>query len=567
MFDRWNVKGYNRPTAVAMTRGGMNPLVAVFLASRGVGSIDEARRVLADGPELISDPMALRDMDKAAARVELAISRGERVTVYGDYDVDGITSSCILADYLESRGVDARIYIPDRLEEGYGVNAAAIDTIRAGGTGLVVTVDCGITAAAEVRRARELGMDVVITDHHECGDALPEAAAVVDPRRPDCPSPYKELAGVGVAFKLICALEGPGSAERVLARYGDLVAIGTIADVMPVTGENRVLIKRGLQLIREGRRPGIRELCAASGLEGKSPTVTNVGFVLAPRINAAGRLGNTALAVNLLRAGSAQEAAPLAQELCALNRERQRLEGEMYKDALSMMERMPAGGKPVVLASGNWHQGVCGIVASRVAERFHLPAVMICVKDGVGRGSCRSVEGFNLYEALAPHRDILLNFGGHEMAAGLTVEEGKIDALRQALAESFEAAPKGIQESVLNVDFEVIKPRLLEMRNLEAMSALEPYGSGNAQPVLCMRDVRVETVTPLSEGKRTKLWLRAGERISEPTIFEAVSFSKGPEELGVTTGILVDIAFTPQINEFRGRRNVQLNLADLRRCQ
>ena len=557
MYDRWNVRGYDRAQAVRLCREGLDPMTAVLLASRGITQAEELADWLNDDLSALSDPLSFKDMDKARDRVRRAIENGEHVAVYGDYDVDGITASCLVADYLRGRGLVCDIYIPQRLEEGYGVKSAALDTVKGWGCTLVITVDCGITALEEAAHAAELGLDLVITDHHQCGETLPAALAAVDPKRPDCPSRSKNLAGVGVAFKLICAVEGPGSERRLLERYGDLAAAGTVADVMPVTGENRVLIKRGLQRMGEGSRPGFLELRAASGMDNRPPTVANVGFALAPRINAAGRLGSTATAVELLLTRDRRRASVLADELCALNRERQRIESEMFHEALAMLEAFPDRTKPIVLASDTWHQGVCGIVASRIAEKFNVPAIMISVKDGVGRGSCRSVEGFNLYDALSRCRDVLLGYGGHEMAAGLTVSRERINELRAALGRLYDGS--GAPERVLNVDFEVIKPELLSLSNVEALDRLEPYGAGNPTPVLCMRDVSVENVAGLSEGRHSKLWLE-----KNGMVFEALFFSHRPEELGVRAGDRADIAFTPQINEFRGRRTVQLSLDDIR---
>ena len=557
MYDRWNVRGYDRGEAVRLCRRGLNPMVAVLLASRGITDAEALSDWLRDDLSALSDPLSFQDMERARDRVRQALERGEHVAVYGDYDVDGITASCLVADYLRGRGLVCDIYIPQRLEEGYGVKAAALDTIKGWGCTLVITVDCGITALEEAAYAAGIGLDLVITDHHRCGETVPAALAAVDPMRLDCPSASKDLAGVGVAFKLVCAVEGPGSEERLLEKYGDLAAAGTVADVMPVTGENRVLIKRGLRRMYEGARPGFSELRAASGLDNRPPTVSNVGFTIAPRINAAGRLGSTATAVELLLTRDRRRASVLADELCALNRERQRIENDMFHEALSMLEAFPDRTKPIVLASDTWHQGVCGIVASRMSEKFNVPAVMISVKDGVGRGSCRSVEGFNLYDALSRCRDVLLGYGGHEMAAGLTVSRENIGALREALGKLYtgSAAP----ERVLNVDFEVFKPELLSLGNVESLDRLEPYGAGNPTPVMCMRDVSVENVAGLSEGRHTKLWLSKGG-----AVFEALFFTHRPEELGVRTGDRADIAFTPQVNEFRGRRAVQLSLDDIR---
>ncbi len=554
LAERWNITGYTRSDAVALCRRGVNPLPAVVLASRGAASPEEAAALLGEGTA-VSDPLLLRDMEAAAQRVRRAVETGEHVAVYGDYDVDGITASSLCADFLRRRGLTCDIYIPERLEEGYGLKAAALEELHARGVTLVITVDCGITAVEEAAFARSIGLELVITDHHECGETLPEAAAVVDPRRPDCPSPAKDLAGVGVAFKLICAVAGPGESEARLERYGDLVATGTVADVMPVTGENRTLIQRGLESLRQGKRPGLTELCLAAGIDPKKLTVSNVGFGLAPRINAAGRIGDTDTAVELLLTEDRDRAVHLAVSRCELNRERQRIESAMLQDALQMLERAPQPEGPIVLESATWHQGVAGIVASRLTEKLGLPTVMLCVRDGVGRGSCRSVEGFDLHEALTRCSGLLMNFGGHEMAAGLTVREENIPALTDALKRLYKPAPS--PKKRLHVDFEVIKPELLSLQNVCALAGLEPYGVGNPQPVLCMRDMTVENAVPLSEGRHTKLWLSKGGEL-----FEAVFFSHGPEELGARPGVRCAAAFNPQLNEFRGKRSVQLYLVD-----
>lgn len=555
-YGKWNIAGYDRREAVKLCKGGLNPLIAVLLASRGIIDDEEIKGLQRRDLSCVSSPFLMKDMDIAADRVRKAIENGEHVAVYGDYDVDGITSSCLLSDYLRGRGLVCDVYIPKRLEEGYGVKNSAIDTIKEKGASLIITVDCGITAAENKRYAESLGMDMVITDHHECGGEMP-APPVVDPCRPDCPSPAKMLAGVGVAFKLVCAVDGVENTEKLMRRYGDLVAVGTIADVMPMTGENRFYIQEGIDLIRQGTRPGFKELCIAAGAECSKVTVSSVGYTLAPRINAAGRLGGTDVAVNLLLSQNSSEASELAQTLCGLNRERQKIESEMLKEALSMLEKNPPEDKPIVLANEGWHQGVAGIVASRVAERFNLPTVMICVKDGIGRGSCRATGGYNIFEALQKCRGLLTSFGGHEMAAGLTVDAENIDELRNALGREYMKSSDEISEPELKIDFEVIKPELLTVQNLDSLDTLEPYGMGNPQPVLCMMDVIVENLVALSEGKHTKMWLS-----KNGTAFEAVCFGKSIRELGAKLGGHANVAFTPQINEFRGRRTVQLYLVD-----
>lgn len=553
---KWSVAGYDRADAVNLTRRGLNPLVSVLLASRRVTADDEIAELMDSELTSLSDPFLMADMREAAERVRRAIRDREHVAVYGDYDVDGITSSCLVADYLRSRGVECDIYIPERLEEGYGVKDQALEAIAEKGVSLVITVDCGITAAENKRFAASKGMDMVITDHHEVSGERP-TSPVVDPKRPDCPSPAKMLAGVGVAFKLICAVDGVENTGRLMDRYADLVAVGTIADVMPMTGENRIFVKRGLQLVRQGARPGIRELIEAAGGSREKITVTGVGYTLAPRINAAGRLGGTGVAVDLLLTENAQEAERLAEQLCFLNTERRRIEAEMVDDATRMLEADPPLGRPIVLVSEGWHQGVAGIVASRIAERYNLPAIMVCVKDGIGRGSCRSAGGYNIFEALSRNRDLLLSFGGHELAAGITIRASDAAELRRRLGEAYVETSSEIPEPTLSIDFEVVKPELLSVANVLALDGLEPFGTGNPPPVLCMTGMTVTTVVPLSGGKHTKLKLRKGS-----ASFEGLFFGKTPDELGVRRGDCVDAAFSPQVNEFRGKRTVQLNLID-----
>ena len=325
-YKNWEIGGFDRDVAVEFYREGISPLVSVLLASRGIASIVDARAHLGDDPKKIYDPFLMTDMDKAVTRILAAIENGERIAIYGDYDVDGMTSCVLLAHWLRSRGADYEIYIPERFSEGYGLNCSALDTLKARGVGLVITVDCGITAIAEAKHARSIGLGLVITDHHECRFELPEADAVVDPKRPDCGYPHKVLAGVGVAFKLVCALESSACTDGVFNLYGDLVAIGTVSDVMPVVGENRELIRRGLRVINNDPRPGIRRLLRETYPERTKVTTATVGFTIAPRLNAAGRMGQTALSVSLLMTQDDAEAEKLSVELSRLNAERRRLE-------------------------------------------------------------------------------------------------------------------------------------------------------------------------------------------------------------------------------------------------
>ena len=556
-YSEWIVPRESAEAPPRLVEAGWAPLLSALLARRGIDTPEQARAFLDVGGEALSDPMLLKDMDAAAERLCRAVRRGERVAVFGDYDVDGITSACLVTSWLAEHGVSAFPYIPDRMLEGYGLSCAAIDTIAARGATLIVTVDCGITAAEEARYARSLGIDMIITDHHECGSAaLPEAVAVVDPKRPDCACPDRDLAGVGVAFKLLCAAEG-GSA-RLVDEYADLVATGTVADVMPLTGENRYLVKRGLAAISAAPRPGIAALLRCAGAADKRLTASTVGFTLAPRINAAGRLGRADVAVQLLMARDDETAGTLAEELCRLNRERQELEQSIWDDARSML-RSETPSSPIVLAREGWHQGVIGIAASKLSEEFSLPAVMICLDGETGKGSCRSCGGFNLFDALSACSGCLEGFGGHALAAGLTIRRDRVDDFRAALAEYYKAnpAPRGAE---LVCDLRVDDPDMLTLEGAEALEKLEPYGSGNPRPTICVTGAVLERLTPIGGGRHLRLTLRKGGRS-----FECVLFSRAAEELGVREGDAVDAAFYPQVNEFRSRRSLQLLITDIRR--
>ena len=549
---------FSRPDVPqALREAGYTPLLAALLGLRGITRPEDAERFLRGGTELLRDPLEMLDMDKAAGRLRRAVEGRERVAVYGDYDVDGITATCLVTDWLRARGLDVTPYIPDRIEEGYGLNTAAIDTLKQQGVSLIVTVDCGITAVAEARRAAELGLDMIITDHHECrNQALPRACAVVDPKREDCPYPNKELAGVGVALKLVCA--AGGDTIGAVDRYADLVAIGTVADVMPLTGENRYLVRRGLDKIATAPSVGVAALLSECGMGEKKLTATSIGFTLAPRLNAAGRLGKAATAAKLLMASDEGEAAALAAELCELNHRRQSIEMDIWKKASVMLGDTPPAA-PIVLASDNWHQGVIGIAASRLAEQYSLPAVMICLDGDKGKGSCRSYGGFNLFEALSACADYLEGFGGHALAAGLTIRRDRLDDFRAALAAYYQnniPAESGAQEcQALITD-----PTYLDMAGVEALAAMEPYGNGNPKPVLCFADARVESLTAIGGGKHVRMLVSLRD-----ADFECICFSCERESLDLNVGDGVDLAFTPQINDFRGRRSVQLVVCGIRR--
>ena len=558
-YGIWNVSQPEMGAVNALVTGGYAPLTAMVLASRGIKNPAEAHARL-DCNCHMPDPFAMKDMDLAAGRVGLAMSRGEKIAVFGDYDVDGITSTCLLTHFLRRHGADVVSYIPGRIEEGYGLNAIAIHQLHEEGVKLIVTVDCGITAVAEAQLCKELGIDLVITDHHECKDILPEAAAVVDPHRPDCRYPHHDLCGVGVAFKLASAL--CGSQEEVLREYADMVCLGTVADVMPLQGENRVFVSRGLESLRKTHRPGLVALMAECNCAPESITASSIGFMLAPRINAAGRMGQIELAVELLLTEDPARARHLAQALCELNRQRQAVESDIFHQAIQML---PLGKQPeaIVLADERWHQGVVGIVASRIAEEYCCPTFLICLDGQHGKASSRSYGGFNLFSSLTTLSPLLESYGGHELAAGFTIHRDQIDNFRKAISQLaadyyVDAGPR----TVLDADC-VVTPELLTVKGIDALSALEPCGNGCPKPTLVMENMIIDRISLVGNGRHMRLRLRQGSHT-----INAICFSYTPESASIEPGDLVDVAFQPQVNEFRGERAVQMNITDIRpSCQ
>ena len=562
-YDRWNL----RPSGPAgsraeLERAGLPPLCAAVLCARGVDTAPAASAFLAHGPDLLHDPFLLQDMEKAVERISRAIREQETLAVYGDYDVDGITATCLLTQFLRTLGGQVVSYIPDRTEEGYGLNNHAIDALARQGVTLIVTVDCGITAAQEVEYARALGVDVVITDHHQCKEVLPQAVAVVDPRRPDCSYPFPDLAGVGVALKLALALTAPAQRPQVLLDYGELAAIGTVADVMLLQGENRALVHLGLERLADCSRPGLQALLREAGCpRGQVPTTVTIGYGLAPRINAAGRMEQAGTALELLLTQDPQRGTELAQELCQLNRLRQAIELEIFQHCDQLLTHTPALSAPVIVLAGEgWHQGVIGIVASRLAEKYACPAFMISLDGDKGKGSCRSFGGFNLFGALERCAPLLDSYGGHELAAGFSIRRDNIPAFRAALCQLVEEfAGHQPMESSLDVDCEIPHCSLLSTQDVESLSLLEPFGSGNPKPVFLLRSVCVLSHTDVGGGRHLKLKLRR-----DGVAMDAIFFSANTAACGIENGQRLDIAFTLQINQFRGNRTVQLQLCDLR---
>ncbi len=567
---------------------GISSVLAKLLSRRGYRTADEALRFFNCTDAVLHRPFLMKDMDLAVARMRRAVEAHERIVIYGDYDVDGVTSVSLLYLYLTELGADVAYYIPSRTGEGYGLSVAAIDKFAADGVTCIITVDTGITANEEVRYAADRGIDMVITDHHECRLPLPEAVAVVDPHRPDCPYPFKELAGVGVAFKFVTAYESQLAVERgerevdgvrrICSRYADLMAIGTVADVMPIVDENRVMVKYGIEQLKETKRAGLAALIeeASAGTRGageaprrKKITASFIGFTLAPRLNAAGRMSDASLAVALLLEKDAEEAKRLASELCEINHQRQVEENRMAQEVFARIDEDFDLDQThvLVLEADHWRQGVIGIVASRVTERYGMPSILITFDGAVagngspqdaGKGSGRSVKGINLVEALSDSADLLLKYGGHELAAGLTVRRDRIAAFRErinAYAATHAEANDGV--TVL-IDAELPFGEI-NMSLAEELTALEPFGVGNPLPRFLVRDVTVERIAELGGGKHLKLTVTDGDRA-----LYALLFSTSRSEIEFGEGDRIDLVCTLDINEYRDLRSVQLTVQDAR---
>ena len=560
-YKKWNI-GTPDPQAVEALRGAGYPyLLSTVLAARGVDGAESAAVFLDRERKLTLSPMLMRDMDKAVGRIQRAIAAGETIAVFGDYDVDGITSTVLLMDYLRSCGARCLRYIPRRIEDGYGLSKEPIQSLRDQGATLMITVDCGITGNDEVDFANSIGLDVVVTDHHECKETLPRAVAVVDPHRPDCPYPFKHLAGVGVALKLVLALGGESREDALFARYCTLAAIGTVADVMRMEGENRTIVSCGLEALPHTDFAGVHALLKEAGLLGRPITSIQIGFVLSPRINAAGRMGAADLAADLLECSDPARAEEMSRTLCELNRERQAVEQDICADAVEQIRHLRAEERSaLVLASDRWHQGVVGIVASRLSEKYSCPSFMIHLRQGTGKGSCRSYGGFNLFAALESCADLLDGFGGHELAAGFTIPEENIDAFRARMNRYVRSASGGeLPVPSLEIDAAITAPAAMTLQEAEQLSLLEPYGAGNARPVFALLGATVDGVQSVGQGKHLKFRLSKGA-----CRFDAIFFSVTAEECGLTAGSRVDAAFYLQANTFRGSTSLQLQLIDIR---
>ena len=562
MRKKWTIAGKTDASdRVFADRLGISPFLAGVLRRRNITEVQEARAFLHPETEQVYyDPFLMKDMDRAVARIRRAIESMEKIVVYGDYDVDGITSTTLLVRALRKLGAAADYYIPDR-QEGYGLHTESLQKIADGGTGLLVTVDCGIASTAEVDAMRGK-LDVIVTDHHLPGETLPDAAAVVDPHREDCGYPFKDLAGVGVAFKLCQALYKELRDEEFEDDL-EIVALGTVADIVPLLSENRKLAKVGLARMNDTKLEGLKQLIQVAGLADKEITSGQVGFMLAPRLNAAGRLETAMRGVELLMTDDKDKAKDIAMTLNALNAERQQVEADILEQAKKQLASVDTdAARTLVVVGQDWHPGVIGIVASRLVEIYYRPTIVISMQDGEGKGSCRSIKGFHLFDALTAAKDTLVRFGGHEMAAGLTVLPEKIDAFHRAL-DAYANEHLTEEDYIPRLELEAeLRPEEISTGLTEELASLEPYGMANPRPVFGCFDIWGADAKVIGrEGQHLKFLLKGG---FEP--LEAIGWNMSEKLILLHRG-RIDMAFVPELNEWNGRTFVQCKLMEVRRAE
>lgn len=558
-IKRWSLPETDRKQVARLTEEtGLPEIVCRVLWARGHTTKEDCNHFFFDAAAL-ENPFLLKDMDKAVERVSGAVERRERIAVYGDYDCDGVTATALLTGYFQSVGADAVFYIPSRERDGYGLNRAAVKSLADMGVGLIVTVDNGISAHDEIEYANSLGMDVVVTDHHTPRDTLPPAVAVVNPHRADCPSPYKDLAGVGVALKLVCALEGDGGSE-MLEYYSDLAALGTVADVVPLTGENRIIVRHGLAMLQESQRPGVGALLKVSGLSGKPLTGESAAFGIIPRINAAGRMGDVEEAVELLLTDDAAYAQELAAALDAHNARRKQVEEEMLREIDLRLARDPdlLKGRLLIVAGEDWHHGVVGIAAAKLVEKYGKPCILFSLEKGTARGSGRSIEGYSLIEAISACSHRLTQFGGHTLAAGLTLPEDQLDGFAEEMQRHAKAAYPVMPVPQIFADC-ALSAAELTPQALRPLAMLEPFGSANQSPVFLLPGLRVEGIFPTSDGKHIRIRFSGGQGS-----FYAVYFRMTEAEFPYRSGDVVDVLAGASAGEYMGKPQVSVRIRDVR---
>ncbi len=540
-------------------KNGISLLLARVLLNRGVDTDDKVKKFL--HPELsdLYDPFLLKDMEVAVDTILKSIENKEKITIYGDYDVDGITSIAVLTKFLSSVGVETSYYLPNRLEEGYGLNNKAIDKLKASGTSLMITVDCGISAYEEIEYAKSLGLKVIVTDHHECPEKLPNTIAVVDAKRQDDTYPFSSLAGVGVTFKLVQALAmRMNLPKESYFKYLDIVCLGTVADIVPLVDENRVIVKYGLECVKKTENIGLKELLKLSGYTKIDSSA--ISFGVAPRINACGRMGEAELALKLLLTNDEIEAQTIANKLQEMNKERQDVEKRIMEEAIQIIEKDKLyEDSAIVVGSENWHHGVIGIVASKITEMYYKPSILVCFDGDDGKGSGRSIDGFDLHNALGKCTDYLQKYGGHEMAIGLTLQKSDFADFRKKLNEIAKAEIAEDAMPVVKVDSE-ITAREISIKTIKSLELLEPYGEANSAPIFVYRNIKVDSIRTLSNDKHLKLNVKDGN-----AIFDAIAFNMGSKKDEIRMGDKVDILHYLEVNRYNGLEKIQLNVKDLKK--
>lgn len=538
----------------------LNKLISTILANRNITTEEEIRLFLSPTRKDFHNPFLITDMEKSVERIIKAIENKEKVTIYGDYDVDGITSITVLKSFLKDRGLETSQYIPNRLNEGYGLNNNAIEKIKQQGCDLMITVDCGISAVSEIDYANSIGIETIITDHHEPGNEIPKAFAIIDNKRKDSKYPFRELAGVGVVFKLIQAIGIKlGLKEEEYLKYLDIVCVGTISDIVPLVDENRVIAKLGLMLIRQTKNIGLKSIIDTSGYT--KIDSNSISFGIAPRINACGRMGKAEDALELFLSKNYNEVSELAKKLNDYNKLRQDTEKEIYENAIKQIEQNKLDKNSSIIVGGhNWHHGVIGIVSSKITEMYFKPSILLSFEeDGIGTGSGRSIPGFDLHEALTKCLDSVEKFGGHSMAVGLTVKKEKFDEFKKEFEQI--ATNSNVSEiiPVINIDAK-IDFSAINKDMVESLKQLEPFGEGNKMPVFVFKNLKIDSIRALSEGKHLKLTLKEGN-----TVVNAIGFNIGNLADEYRIGDKIDVVGVLEVNNFNGAESLQINIKDIMR--
>lgn len=560
-IKKWSVSPLNKDRAAKIAEEMQYPsFLAMMLEIRGFHTKDEIDTMF-HASRSFADPFLLKDMDLAVARIQRAIDNFEKICIYGDYDADGVTSTAMLYSYLESCGANVMFYIPLREQEGYGLNLAALDQLRQQDVQLIVTVDNGISSVNEVEYASKLGMEVVITDHHRPRDVLPNAIAVVDPHRLDCAYPFKDLSGVGVAFKLITALEGEmADLTTLLENYADFVAIGTIGDIVSLTGENRGFVKAGLPLLSHSDRVGICTLLEKAGVSGKELSAANVAFTIVPRINATGRIGTSDRAVRLLLCEDPEEAERLAEDICHDNNMRKQIEADITTKALELLNNEPQRmyERVIVVEGEDWHHGVIGIVASRITEMFGKPSMVISYTGDEAKGSGRSIEGFSLFDAICSCAPLLSKFGGHPMAAGLSLPTENIGAFRRQINEFAASLPMDMPPQIVHLDCK-LNPAALNLEMPKQIAYLEPFGTDNPSPLFGLYGMELKEIYPIGGGNHLRLRLERNNHA-----VQCLKFRTTAQDFPYQVGDLLDLAVTLEVNVYRNAENLSILIKDMK---